>query len=205
MRSQVSLLLFALGLSSLAYAADPAPSASGLSPRLEYAKKKGPSAMSAASVAHPLASGSAAGKPGLRLRRQTAVGELATAYQKGELKREEIAKRYDDLRQSRATRRMARVNELEKEHGPDALVRPEVAAGLAKHHRRISMLDRARLVAESELEGTRRAAALARIEGMRAKEHERHDAWLEGLKNARAAAPSASPAPSSVPPKMRAQ
>jgi hypothetical protein len=200
MRFPTSLLLFVLGLSSFAYAADPAPSASGLSRRLESSKKKGPSAMAVASAAH---SAEPAVNPVPKIRWRTAVGDIATAVQRGELKREEIPKRYAELRKTRATRRLARIDGLQQEIGKDVFERHEVQEELAKHHRRIALLERARLVAESELEGLRRAGALMRIEGMRTREDDRFADWLQGLKDARAAAlnaPSAQPSAASGPP-----
>jgi hypothetical protein len=191
MRLPGSLLFFVLGLSSFAYAADPAPSASAPSRRLESAKKKGPSAMAVASSPHPLESAEPDMAPVPRARWRTAVGDLATAIERGELKREEIPKRYAELRKTRAMRRLARVDALQQEIGKDVFARHEVQLELAKHHRRIALLDRARLVTESELEGMRRATALMRIERLRYKEDNRFYAWLQGLKDAQSAAPRA--------------
>ena len=157
--------------------------------------------MAAASAAHPLESAAPAVNPVPRARWQTAVADLAVAVQRGELKREEIPKRYAELRKTRPARRLARIQGLEQELGKDVFARHEVQLELAKHHRRVALLERARLVTESELEGMRRASSLMRIEFMRVQEYRRFDAWLQGLKDARSAAPS----PSSPPAKPRAQ
>jgi hypothetical protein len=182
-----------------------------VSRRLENAKKKGPSAMAVASAAHPHESAAPAANPVPKIRWRTAVGDIATAVQRGELKREEIPKRYAELRKTRAARRLARIDGLQQEIGKDVFERHEVQAEVAKHHRRVALLERARLVAESELEGLRRAGALVRIEGMRTREDDRFAEWLKGLKDARAArlnapsAASAPPSPSSAPAKQGAQ
>jgi hypothetical protein len=117
------------------------------------------------------------------------VGDILAAFQRGEIKLGDIQGRYAELAKTRATRRAARIAELERTLGTATLGRKEVQDELARHHRIIALLDRARLVTETELEGFRRPSNLVRIERLFLRENNRHRETMERLSGTPASPP----------------
>lgn len=109
------------------------------------------------------------------------VNDIMEAFQRGQIKLADIPARYAELAQTRPARRAARIEELQRSLGAEAFARKEVQAELAKHHRILAFAERARLVAESELEGFRRPANIVRIERLLLKENSRHKEVMERL------------------------
>jgi hypothetical protein len=114
---------------------------------------------------------------------------MVVAFQRGDIKIGDIPGRYAELARTRATRRTARVAELERTLGAETFARKEVQDELARHHRIMALLDRARLVAESELEGFRRPSNLVRIERLAFKENNRHRESMGRLTGAQSTPP----------------
>ena len=117
------------------------------------------------------------------------VGDILAAFQRGEIKLGDIQGRYAELAKTRATRRAARIAELETTLGAATFGRKEVQDELARHHRITALLDRARLVAETELEGFRRPSNLVRIERILLVENKRHLETMARLTSAPSAPP----------------
>jgi hypothetical protein len=117
------------------------------------------------------------------------VGDIIAAFQRGEIKLGDIPARYNELAKTRTARRAARLAELERTLGPAVFAQKEIRDELARHHRILAFAERARLVAETELEGFRRAQTLVRIERMLIRENRRHDETMERLTGARSVAP----------------
>lgn len=117
------------------------------------------------------------------------VGDIVTAFQRGQIKLGDIPGRYAELARTRAMRRAARIAELERTLGAETFARNEVQDELARHHRIMALLDRARLVAESELEGFRRPSNLVRIERLALKENNRHRESMERFTSAQSSPP----------------
>jgi antitoxin (DNA-binding transcriptional repressor) of toxin-antitoxin stability system len=117
------------------------------------------------------------------------VGDIVNAFQRGEIKLGDITARYAELAKTRAARRKAGIAELERTLGAQVFARKDVRGELARHHRIIALLERARLVAETELEGFRRASNIARIERIRFNENTRHGEAMARLTGAQPSPP----------------
>jgi hypothetical protein len=117
-------------------------------------------------------------------------------------KSETIKKRLAELMETHKARREARLAALRAKYSAGELGMPALMMELRHHARRMAFLNRARLIAENELEEPKRAKVLARIDKLIEKENERHERHVTRLKNP-GAAPSASAAapPGSGPPK----
>jgi hypothetical protein len=114
--------------------------------------------------------------------------DLAEQFRRRRPKPEELEAKLGELRKTAGERREAHRNELRARFG-QALGRKDLNAELAKHARRLAFLNRAKVVATSELEEPKRTAALARIDKLLAAENARHDGAVQKL---------GTPAPSSV-------
>jgi len=202
------LPLWVAGFSSLAWAKEPGASGSHR-PSAPPVPARASGAPAFAKVG-AIPSGHYEPGPGIanappRMVWKTAVGEIADRIQRDEIKKEEVAARYADLDKTRAARRTARLEQLRSELGAADFERPEYRRELARHHHAVAFLERARLVAESEVEGMRRAKALMRINAMLYRENNRHDAAIAVLKNPAAAPSSSVPSASSTAPKASAR
>jgi hypothetical protein len=154
-------------------------------------------ANSAARRAHPVPSGS-----GFHL----GQAELAESFRKHRPNQEELKAAMTAAREGAKVRREARILEVRQRYGLGALSRREVLDELRVHARRMAFLNRAKLVATTELEEPKRAKALARIDKLTAAEKTRHEERIAKLRatspgdadgNAR---PGPSGAPSGAPP-----
>ncbi len=131
--------------------------------------------------------------------------EIAEAFRKHRPSPEELKSAMTAARENAKARREARMLEVRQRYGADALARREVFEELRVHARRMAFLNRAKLVATTELEEPKRAKALARIDKLTAIEQARHDARIAKLRSgspgdaegtARFASSAAPPAPS---------
>jgi hypothetical protein len=103
------------------------------------------------------------------------------------------------IAEGRATaraRREAHIAELRQRYPGSALSTREGLGELRAHARRMAFLNRAKVVATTELDEPKRTMALARIDKLLAAEQTRHQKRMEALRTS-AAAPSG--APSAVP------
>jgi hypothetical protein len=125
--------------------------------------------------------------------------DLAEQFRKRRPKPEELQAKLGELRKTAGERRDAHRKELRAEFG-QALGHKDLQDELAKHARRLAFLNRAKVVATSELDEPKRSAALARIDKLLATENTRHDGAVQklkttapsGLASAAPAAPSGS-------------
>lgn len=88
-------------------------------------------------------------------------------------------------------RRQAHMAEARQRYGALASSNREVFVELRVHARRMAFLNRAKLVATTELEDPKRSTVLARIEKLTAAEQARHLGRMDALKANAAPAPSA--------------
>ncbi len=107
--------------------------------------------------------------------------DLAEQFRRRRPKPEELQAKLGELRKTAGERRDAHRRELRAEFGP-ALGHKDLQDELAKHARRVAFLNRAKLVATSELDEPKRTAALARIDKLLTTENARHDAAAQKLK-----------------------
>lgn len=126
-------------------------------------------------------------------------GDLAEMFRHHRPKPEEAKARIAEFRQTFAARREAHRELVRTEFGGAALSHPGLIAELKKHARHLAFLDRAKLVATTELAEPKRSATLARIDQLTAREEARHTAAIQKLKGEPAPTPSALAAASSAP------
>jgi hypothetical protein len=110
-------------------------------------------------------------------------GDLAEQFRRRRPRPDELQTKLGELRQSASERRELHRRELRAEFGP-ALGHKDLQDELAKHARRIAFLNRAKLVATSELDEPKRSTALARIDKLLTQENARHDGAVLKLKTA---------------------
>jgi hypothetical protein len=132
-------------------------------------------------------------------------GDLAEAFRRHRPKPAEAQAQIAELRGTFLARREAHRELVRTEFGRAALTQPDLVAELKKHARRMAFLNRAKLVAATELEEPKRTTTLDRIDKLTAKEQARHDTAIQKLKGeantnpsalaAGSGAPSAAPAP----------
>jgi len=124
--------------------------------------------------------------------------ELRAEIKDGKLKKEDLKARFAELKAKRDERMHAHRQSL-KERWGDKLAVPAVHDELARHERRLAMLDRILELAQTEKTGKDKDALTARIQGLISKENARHDRVMQQTPAASASAPtpSASAAPSS--------
>ena len=126
-------------------------------------------------------------------------GDLAEQFRHHRPKPEEAQAKLGELHSTFAARRQAH-RELERaDFGKTALSHPEVLSELKKHGRRMAFLNRAKLVATTELDEPKRTAMLSRIDKLVAREQTRHQTAVQKLKADSPPSPSASAVASAVP------
>jgi hypothetical protein len=144
--------------------------------------------------------------PGRWFGPHSSQGDLADQFRRRRPKPEEAQARIGELRQTLAARRQAHREFIRAEFGGAAVSNPDLVAELKKHARRVAFLNRAKLVATTELDEPKRTTTLARIDKLITQEQSRHDAVIQKLKAAPApsasalAATSGAPAAASAPP-----
>lgn len=156
--------------------------------------RPGPAPSDSAAVHRPgpAPSGSAPGRGWDARKNQGDQGELAEQFRHHRPKPEEAEAKLGELRSTFAARRQAHRERMRADFGPAALSHPDVFAELRKHARRMAFLNRAKLVATTELEEPKRTAALGRIDKLIASEQARHQAAVQKLKAERPSTPAAS-------------
>lgn len=138
---------------------------------------------------HPLPSGSTAPWRGL--------GDAAHGRGPNAAK---LRAKLEALRASGPARRAAHIAVLQRRFGQAALGSAPLRQELATHARRMAFLKRARLVATTELEESKRDSAVARIDKLVTLEQERHERRLAELHlDHPAPGPSGSAAPTTAP------
>lgn len=181
---------------SVALAAHAEPENSPPSGRMGHHPHPMPSGMAPA----PSGSGPAHGWPGHP--NQAGEGDLAEQFRRHRPKPEEAEAKLGELRASFAARRQAHREMLRADFGKGELGHPDLVAELRKHARRMAFLNRAKLVATTDLDEPKRTATLTRIDKLLASEQTRHQTALQKLKTAGApnssasAVATAAPAPS---------
>jgi hypothetical protein len=108
-------------------------------------------------------------------------GELAELFHGRHLTPEELAAKLAELRRTRAVRREAHRAKLRADLSPAALENRALVAELRTHARRMALLDRAKLVASTDLAVAKRAPALARIDRLVELEGARHERRMAEL------------------------
>jgi hypothetical protein len=117
--------------------------------------------------------------------------ELAESFRHHRPKPDEVEAKLRELRATAEVRRDAHRALLRTQFTSATLERQDLRDELAKHARRVAFLNRAKLVATTELDEPTRGAALARIDRLTAKEEARHASVIQRVKTVAAA-----PAPS---------
>jgi hypothetical protein len=132
------------------------------------------------------------------------MAALIRSLRSGEITKTEFEAKFKELKQKGKERRKARHDELRGRFTNVALRGEAFRAEIKTHARRMAFLNRAQVVAQTELTGDKQKKALARIDKLLELETKRHDQKLEKLKygdaappgsalaNASAAAPAAS-------------
>ncbi len=126
-------------------------------------------------------------------------GDLAEMFRHHRPKPEEAKARIAEFHQTFAARREAHRELVRTEFGGTALSHPDLVAELRKHARHVAFLDRAKLVATTELAEPKRSATLARIDKLTAREEARHNAAVQKLKGEPGPTPSTLAAASGAP------
>jgi hypothetical protein len=126
-------------------------------------------------------------------------GDVAEGFRHHRPKPEEVQAKMGELRATFAARREAHREAMRNQLGPGAFSRPDLLEELKKHARRMAFLNRAKLVATTDLEEPKRTTTLTRIDKLVSKEQARHQSAMQKLKTqptpgASAPAPSAAPA-----------
>jgi hypothetical protein len=147
----------------------------------------------------PAPSGSAAGRGFDARKGQGDQGDLAEQFRHRRPKPGEAEAKLGELKATFAARRQAHRERMRADFGAAALSRPDVLAELRKHARRTAFLNRAKLVATTELEEPKRTATLSRIDKLVASEQARHQAAVQKLQAENPPAPAASASASAVP------
>jgi hypothetical protein len=134
-----------------------------------------------------------AAKDTARNQRDRSVFEaLRDEFKAGKISKEDFKAKVAKLHDSIAERRKIEAARNKQEWG-ELVERTEVHTEMQDHARRIAYLDRALVVAETEVKDAEQAKLVARINALRDKENARHQAALEKF---RAALKPAAPAPS---------
>jgi hypothetical protein len=172
-------------------------------PFKEMFGRPGPSA----SAPHPHHSG---GPPGMGHGRgpfhRGQMHALIKSLRSGEITKADFEAKLKELKTNAKERRKARHDELRGRFTKEALRGDAFRAEFKTHARRMAFLNRAQVVAQTELTGDKQKKALARIDKLLELESKRHDEKLEKLKygdtappgSALAAASAAAPAASAA-------
>jgi hypothetical protein len=137
----------------------------------------------------------------------SALRELLHDLKQGKLKKEELKDHLAKLRDNMNERRKHHQSELKARYGA-TLAMPPVREELQHHARRMARLNRAMLVAQTEVTKDK-DKLVERIEKLIDKEQERHDRAMERFKSmpntpAASAGPAASAAPGAAAPAVSA-
>ena len=122
--------------------------------------------------------------------------ELAEQFRKHRPNHDEAMRMIAEARATARARREAHIAELRQRYPASALGTREGMGELRAHARRMAFLNRAKVVATTELDEPKRTTVLARIDKLIAAEQTRHQKRMEALRTP-ATAPSG--APSAIP------
>lgn len=129
---------------------------------------------------------------------KSAMQELRERYKSGALKKGELEKELQALRESRKERRQQHQLALKERWGA-SLAAPPVRAELERHERRMAKLNRLSLLAETERQGAAKDKLVQRIDQLTARENERHERKMTDLEST-----AGSPRPGNPPPTVKA-
>lgn len=118
--------------------------------------------------------------------------ELAEQFRKHRPNHDEATRAITEARATSRARREAHIAELKERYPRHALASREGLGELRAHARRMAFLNRAKVVATTELDEPKRTTTLARIDKLLAAEQTRHQKRMEALRTP-AAAPSGAP------------
>lgn len=135
--------------------------------------------------AHPAASGSSSV--------HSWQADVAESFRKRRPNPEEMRAAIAKARAGAKGKREARIAEIREHLGASALGNRDVVDELRVHAKRMAFLDRAKVVATTELDEPKRATTLARIDKLTAAEQTRHQRRVDALQAIAVAAPSAAP------------
>jgi hypothetical protein len=125
--------------------------------------------------------------------------EVAEQFRKHRPNQEESRMAIASARATAHARRDAHIADLRQRYGAGALANREVLGELRAHARRMAFLNRAKVVATTELDEPKRTTTLTRIDKLIAAEQARHQKRLEAARARAATAPSAAPSAAPVP------
>jgi len=132
--------------------------------------------------------------------------DVAEAFRKHRPNRDELKAAMTAAQASAKVRREARLTEMHQRYGAQALANREVLAELRVHAKRMAFLNRAKVVATTELDEPKRGTVIARVEKLTQREQARHQERMDALHASASGAPSGSarfapPAPPSGAPR----
>jgi hypothetical protein len=137
--------------------------------------------------------------------------EIGQELKAGKLKKEDVKARIDKLNETRKERQQQHREALKDRFG-DRLSNPAAISELRHHERRVAMLDRALLLAQTDATVKNKDKVVARIETLIEKENARHERKMAEFKSATAPnAPgavvgaAATPQPNTAAPTVPAQ
>lgn len=138
--------------------------------------------------------------------RRSEVATLVKQLRAGEITRAEFEAKFKELRKTAKERRKAHLAEVRKRFDATVLRAAPFKEEFRNHARRMAFLNRAQVVAQTELTGDKQKKTLARIDKLIELENERHDRALAKIKGGDSltppgsaiAAASAAPAASSA-------
>jgi len=149
------------------------------------ADKAGVKAEAAAAQAEP-------GKPGMpeaardnRGAFRSQLREIGQELKAGKLKKEDVKARVEKLKETRKERQQQHREALKDRFG-DRLSNPAAISELRHHERRMAMLDRALLLAQTDAAVKNKDKVVTRIESLIEKENARHERKMAEFKSATA-------------------
>lgn len=131
--------------------------------------------------------------------------DLAEAFRKHRPNKEELRDAITAAQASAKGRREARLLEMRHRYPAATLARREVFEELRVHARRMAFLNRAKVVATTELDEPKRTKVIERVDKLMQNEQARHQKRMEALRTAGPGEPGGAPslasgAPSGAPP-----
>jgi hypothetical protein len=124
--------------------------------------------------------------------RSSEVSALVKQLRAGEITRGEFEAKFKELRKTAKERRKARLEEVRSRFDAAVLKAAPVKEEFRVHARRMAFLNRAQVVAQTELTGDKQKKTLARIDKLIELENERHEKALAKIKGGDSATPPGS-------------
>jgi hypothetical protein len=119
--------------------------------------------------------------------------DVAEAFRKHRPNKEELRDAITKAQASAKGRREARLLEMRQRYGAAAFANREVLAEFRVHARRMAFLNRAKVVATTELDEPKRSKVIARVDKLTQSEQERHEKRMEAFRAARPGEPGGAP------------